>query len=262
MVFCGTFQSCGNYQQDNSLDFEELNEISFKHNDLTSKWDLTNGPIKLEVAGGIGGFTSSEIDQINDMAKIWNDSFYKESPLFNLPMIEGENIEYDNYYEYQQDGRFGIYKIHDNWLDLFDPEFIAVTITSGKIYNEGTPFQYEVYESSDILLNYDFFKFRSSLSDDLEPDTYDLKLVILHELGHVLGLKHPPEEEDDFADDSIMSSEIEFEDSLSFFTITDYDIESLNYRYGDVDYRDLGDSTDFLMFQALSVSHYLREYTK
>jgi hypothetical protein len=81
----------------------------------------------------------------------------------------------------------GIYKI-DNWPKGLSPLALAVTQIFGRRFNIGQANEYVRIEHADILINTDYYAFRTD--DSSSSWTYDFRTVVLHELGHFLGLGH------------------------------------------------------------------------
>lgn len=84
------------------------------------------------------------------------------------------------------DSVMGIYKTTD-WHDALPSTALAVTQIFGRRYNTGTSSEFVEIEHADILVNYDNFDFYTGTKSGYE---YDLRTVILHEMGHFLGLQH------------------------------------------------------------------------
>jgi hypothetical protein len=83
------------------------------------------------------------------------------------------------------DGVMGIYK-SAHWPSNLPGSALAVTQIFGRRYNTGSSTEFVNIEHADILVNYDFYTFDTV---DAGPG-YDLRTVVLHEMGHFLGLQH------------------------------------------------------------------------
>lgn len=83
------------------------------------------------------------------------------------------------------DGILGVYKA-TTWPYPDYPDALAVTQIFAYRYNVGTSSEYVDIQEADIIMNYQNFHFDDpSISYD-----YDLRTVMLHEMGHFLGLSH------------------------------------------------------------------------
>ncbi len=83
------------------------------------------------------------------------------------------------------DDTLGIYKT-TNWPDDLPGSALAVTQLFGRRYNTGGQNEYVGIEHADILVNYDFYSFDT----DETGNGFDLRTVVLHEMGHFVGLVH------------------------------------------------------------------------
>ncbi|MBL6989175.1 MAG: matrixin family metalloprotease [Bacteriovoracaceae bacterium] len=131
-------------------------------------------------------FTYEEQELIKDMALKW-DAALPTYKVFKFPTDEVENKLYEKLEDYfLKDKEFGVYKAYD-WFTNVSHRALAITQFFYVKKNDGTPFEYLEIIHADIIVNFEYFSFSA------DPDTrfhYDLPSVILHELGHLLGLKH------------------------------------------------------------------------
>jgi hypothetical protein len=142
------------------------------------------------------GFLSSEQEAARTMMEEWNLSnsdltFFKTDEITNT-----DNYEPSNVLSYR-DNVLGIYK-SSQWFDNVSPSALAITQFFGIRRDVGTIAERIELIHADIIVNYSYFNF--STSGNIDGSNYDLASVLLHELGHFLGLPH----QSDIYSDSIM----------------------------------------------------------
>ncbi len=87
-----------------------------------------------------------------------------------------------------RDNKFSIYKA-EVWPYPDYPYALAITQIFAIRHNSGDSDEFVAIQEADILLNYDNFLFDAGVG----YYDYDFKTVLLHELGHFLGLQHKPD---------------------------------------------------------------------
>ncbi len=118
------------------------------------------------------------------MMKEW-DGGAASFQFFKMPATVLTNSNYTSLNEYR-DSEMGIYKAQ-NWFTNVSSGALAVTQFFGIRINPGAPNEYLQLSHADIIVNYRDFTY------SLDPNdfgNYDLVSVILHEMGHFLGLPH------------------------------------------------------------------------
>ena len=175
-----------------------------------SKWSDSDLPLQLMISSD---FDSDESVAIGDMASKWTSAANSSTNFIESYDASAATNNYSNLDDYN-DGVVGVYKV-DNWYDDLPPTALAVT----QIFGSFVGSQIRI-DHADILINYEYFEFSAGNSYG-----YDLQTVVLHEMGHLLGLYH----NFDLPDDSIMYP------SISRFDIKrdllEYDIQNIQEKY-------------------------------
>lgn len=129
--------------------------------------------------------TQPERDKINESLAAWetglnNYNFFQDggttAELFNVVYGSMPNI---------RDNQFVIYKA-TKWPYPQYPDALAITQIFAIRYNVGDSDEYVSIQEADVIMNYEDFSF------DGGGFSYDFRTVLVHELGHFLGLQHKP----------------------------------------------------------------------
>lgn len=182
--------------------------------DVRISTDLTNSFVAADL-------DSSDHNPIEQMFKQWN-SASSALTFFKVSAQTTTNKDYGNLDSYRNDGELGIYR-SDSWLPGVSSQALAVTQYVGFRRNAGTSSEYVELTHADIIINYRDYNFST---DKDSSTTYDLHSVILHELGHFIGLSHV----NTYSTSSVMQPYLGLFDSQR--TITSYDKSSVQSLYG------------------------------
>jgi hypothetical protein len=169
-----TLLACGAQEQEKKINYIEASTVA------VTKWSLSSFPLTFKSSQS---FDPAMLTVIEDMQLEWNNASNRGVTFFNAPAVTTEK-NYGNINDYR-DNEFGVYRLNQ-WPSAFPSGALAVTQTYGQIRNYGTVFEFIELFHADILVNEQHYDF----STTFQFGSYDFGTVILHELGHVLGLKH------------------------------------------------------------------------
>ena len=185
------------------------------------------------VAGDLDGSGHNPIQQ---MMKNWNSSTSHYN-FFNITSSTTSNKDYSSLSSFKNDGEFGIYK-STSWFSNVSASALAITQYFGYRRNPGTASEYVELYHADIIVNYrdHFFSLDSS-----DSSSYDLPTVILHELGHFIGLSH----ESNYSTQAVMLPYLGKSESKRTLTSQDtsnirslYNVSALSSRFSAIKSRD------------------------
>lgn len=149
-------------------------------------WSATAFPRALKISEA---FSTDEVANITAMSSAWETSvenkknFFEHgtdkaaeisSPSLNMDSLGDDNVE-------------GVYRIV-NWPTNLPGSALAVTQLFGRRFNIGSPSEFVRIEHADILINEHLYNFRTG--NIHVNGSFDLRTVLLHEMGHYLGLNH------------------------------------------------------------------------
>jgi len=178
------------------------------------RWESSKIPLTMNISEN---FSADEKQKMEEMQFEWNNSGAGQTFFSGVnPAVPNKALTYlEDYY----DNEFGIYKL-TTWFDEIGEDALAVTQFFAKRHNVGTPSEFLEIVHVDILFNNKNFNFAT----DGSFSKYDLPSIALHELGHVLGLKH------ERAHDSIMYPYLS--SGTLKRSLKPFDIESIGELYG------------------------------
>jgi predicted Zn-dependent protease len=133
-------------------------------------------------------FNNDEFAAIQDMSSAWETAVENKKDFFTTTErtdeVSSPSMNLDSIGE---DGISGVYKI-TNWPLSLSSSALAVTQILGRRINAGTSNEYVRIEYADVFINENLHDFRTT--NPGPAGSYDFKTVVLHELGHFLGLGH------------------------------------------------------------------------
>lgn len=150
--------------------------------DQILRWSDNNleSGLPLKIASEVADDLNHDED---DVAMEWNNVLPQRT-FFALPFPTVTNREKTSLNSYFDD-EMGIYK-SKNWFSELGPGVLAITQFFGVRRTQGGH-EYIEFQHADIIVNYRDYSFSSNM---LDATTYDLPSVLLHEMGHFVGLRH------------------------------------------------------------------------
>lgn len=174
-----------------------------------SKWETVN----LDVKVATDVFDATEKNLFVTMGNSW-ETAANNLNFFNFGNTTNKDFTHlDDYY----DSEMGIYK-NTHWFSEVSPTALAITQYFG--YRSGS---YILLVHADIIVN-DSGLFAFTTSTPVPSGHYDIPSIVLHELGHFLGLSH------NLTETSVMKPSLS-SGSLNR-TLSSADTRDIKNRYG------------------------------
>lgn len=126
------------------------------------------------------------LNPLEQMGKVWNDAVTPTTTLLTTPFTATAVTGYNSLSSFR-DSEFGIYKSH-TWFPGVSSGALAITQFFGIVRSSGTLGTYIELTHADIIFNYRDYAGDFSFSGN--PFDYDVPTILLHEMGHFLGLCH------------------------------------------------------------------------
>lgn len=131
-------------------------------------------------------FSATETTIMTDMGTAWKTAVTDQETFFANGAVGNNNYNLNS-----TDGVFGIYKA-TTWPSDVSDDALAITQLFGRRYNLGAVNEYVGIVEADILVNYQpgINAFDYDILDNGIDEGFDLRTIMLHEMGHFLGLQH------------------------------------------------------------------------
>ena len=169
--------SCG---QDTLTGSNALSSTTFSNSSINGKWNTTDIPLTLHASNS---FTAGEATTLASMGDKWETAVNNVLNFFSFG-AQVANKDFSNMDDYF-DSELGIY-LNTNWPSSVSYYALAITQYYGYRRNVGSSNEYIELVHADVILNNTYFTF----SFNGGVGTYDVPSVVLHELGHFIGLGH------------------------------------------------------------------------
>jgi hypothetical protein len=156
------------------------------------KWSSGALPLNLKISPElVSEFTNADLvaglNPLEQVAKVWNTAVAPNANLFQLPFATASSNGPGALNGFQ-DNELGIYKSH-SWFSNVSSSALAITQFYGVLRSDPSLGSYIDLTHADIILNYRDFGTDFSYNGNSFVD-YDVPTVVLHEMGHFLGLCH------------------------------------------------------------------------
>ena len=142
-----------------------------------------------------GEYTNNDLvaglNPLEQMAKVWNDPVASSKTLITTPFPIASTTGYTATTSFR-DGEIGIYKSYP-WFTNVQSSVIAITQYYGVITSTPGLGQHIQMTHGDIIVNYRDYGSDLAMTNSA-PGSMDLPTVVLHEMGHLLGLCHESKE--------------------------------------------------------------------
>lgn len=158
---------------------------------IIGKWPDSSLPLSIKMSAEFDGDYSnadlvSGLNPLEQMAKVWNTAASPKT-LITLPFGATATSGYVSTSSYR-DSEIGIYK-SSNWFTNVSSSALAITQFYGVVTSNPGLGQYIELTHADIIVNYDDYGPRLTMINNPLVE-FDVPTVVLHELGHLLGLCH------------------------------------------------------------------------
>lgn len=160
---------------------------------IIGKWPSSSLPLNIKMSSEFTGDYSAShlvagLNPLEQMAKAWNDPLAASSKvLITTPFSNATTTGFTSTSSFR-DSEIGIYKSH-TWFSNVSASALAITQFFGVVTSHPTLGQYIELTHADIIVNY--FNYGSKMTMTNNPAyEFDVPTVVLHEMGHLLGLCH------------------------------------------------------------------------
>lgn len=155
------------------------------------KWSNSLLPLNIKMSSEFqADYTNANLvgglNPLEQMAKVWNDTTTPTKTLMTTPFPIASTTGYTSTTSFR-DSEIGIYKSH-TWFSNVSSSALAITQFYG-VVTPGLGGQYIELTHADIVVNYRDYGSRLTMTSNPLIE-FDLPTVVLHEMGHLMGLCH------------------------------------------------------------------------
>lgn len=172
-----------NYQSTQNK-FENNGSNNNENSSLPARWQIEKFPLQVNIDQN---FRNDEVSAIEEMGSVWENGVNNQIPFFKF-IVNGPSLKSENDFKNYQSIQLGIYK-GTEWFPEDYSSALAITQFSGRRTNVGSSNEYIDLEHADIIINYQNYFFKTDTTP-VSNVSFDLASVVLHEMGHFLGLFH------------------------------------------------------------------------
>lgn len=151
---------------------------------ILGKWSDSSLPLNIKISNDFTGDFTGE-SPLEQMAQVWNQASTRT--LINTPFPKTSNTGYETTASFR-DSEIGIYKSY-TWFPNVSSSALAITQFYGVVTSSPGLGQFISLTHADIVINYRDYGPRLTMIANPMID-FDVPTVVLHEMGHLLGLCH------------------------------------------------------------------------
>ncbi len=157
---------------------------------IIGKWSDGSLPLNVKMSSEFASdYTGADLvaglNPLEQMAKVWNTGSTRT--LVTVPFPAAATTGYSATSSFR-DSEIGIYKSH-TWFSSVSSSALAITQFYGVVSSSPGLGQYVELTHADIIANYRDYGSRFTMTNNPFIE-FDLPTVVLHEMGHLLGLCH------------------------------------------------------------------------
>ena len=178
------FNGGGSISDSSNNDSEKAGTSSFSAISFWPSEAISNTGLQLKFSDQILELYNEDTTQISSILDEWNNAAQGRR-LLSSSIQQINNFEPLELQDYGSDNIFGVYLSND-WFSDQDRFALAITQYFGIRNQSGN---LELVHGDIIVNNSGDFEFFTDLSRGA-PDAYDLSSILIHEIGHFLGLGH------------------------------------------------------------------------